>query len=229
MAYISGFLFLYVIILYINKDFSKIKKILISYLTAFIILSYYIINLYFTFFKFSQGGSVGFAAAGKGDWWVPRLADFGLFYWIIIIGLFILLINAFRHVIKKDSRAPVYVFFVYLMFVCILNYFPLGPISQKAFSMRFLWPLFSSLSLGIVLFMLYTIIRKILNVNKDILFIILLIISLSGVFFYINKSGGPAGSMMNEESWGAFKWLREDTPEDSKILFIYGDYYSQTS
>jgi hypothetical protein len=226
--YLSGFIAIYVIYAIFNKEGQKLKKISIAYVSFFIISSYFIVNQYIGTFSLQSGGSISFQAAGKlTEWWVPKFMDFGFLFWIILLGIVLILLKSFNN--RKKESGMVYLFFAYLVFLGFWNYLPLGLFGSRASQARFLWPIFASLALGIVLFQVFSIISKVFKVDKNILFLAIFLILLLLGFFYINKSVQAAGSMMNPASWNAFLWLRENTPEESEIFYVYGDYYSQTA
>jgi hypothetical protein len=63
--------------------------------------------------------------------------------------------------------------------------------------------------------------------REYILAILLIILIFSNIplipaYSKINSTG-----LMNMNTWNVFKWLRNNTPADAKILFFYGDSYSQ--
>lgn len=226
-VYLSGFIAIYFIYAFFTKQYYKLKKISIAYALFFIISLYFIPGQYIGIFSLHWGDS--FHSAGAPDFWVPKFTDFGLLFWIILLGIVLILLKSFNKITAKKEDGLIYLFFAYLISIGFWNYLPLGPFSDKAFLMRFLWPIFASLALGIVLFQISSVISKVLKIEKNLLFLVLISVFLLCGFFYIIKSIQPAGSMTNEASWDAFLWLRKNTPEDAEIFYVYGDSYSQTA
>lgn len=228
-AYLLGLAVLYAIFMFINKKYGSLKKLGIAYALSFIIMFYFILNQYIGTFLTQNKGSISFQAAGKVDWWVPVFQNFGLFKYIIIIGIIIILISLFYKFRKKEENSLVYLAFIYLALVCVFNYLPLGHFSSKAFTMRFLWPIILAPAFGMVVYQIYLILTRYLKTNKSLTFLLLFFAVTLSTFIYVNKDVGAVGSMMNRDSWDAFNWLRENTKEDVKVLYVYGDYYTQSA
>lgn len=228
-VYFSGFAAIYFSYLLFTKQAGKLKKIIISYTVFFIIVLYFAFGQYIGTFSFQGGGKLALESAGTPDWWAPKFTDFGFLSGIILLGLVLILLKSFNKITAKKEEGLIYLFFAYLTSIGFWNYLPLSQFSKKAFLIRFIWPLFAALALGIVLFLIYSIISKVLKVEKNHLFLTLLLISLLFGFFYVNKLVQPVGSMTNKPAWDAFLWLRENTPKESEIFYIYGDNYGQTA
>jgi len=120
-------------------------------------------------------------------------------------------------------------------FVIIVGYFMfLAGVSNMigfsfAFHTRYFWPIYLSIFFGIALyFIVILILKKIVkNWRMDytiLISILLLLIVGSSVF---QKSGSDG--LMNSYRWEHINWIRENTDDDAKIFFFYGDVYSQTA
>lgn len=119
----------------------------------------------------------------------------------------------------RTKRYP----FIVAAFILIVGYTNLIGGMNRAFQTRFVWPIYFGLFLGAVF---YTIIRQI--TKKQNIFIsaftgLCLLLLLVSVYFI--PMGGEG--LMNIYQWNSLKWLRDNTPEDSKIYFLYTLGYPQ--
>lgn len=227
-VYLLGFVVLYVGYMLYLKDYKVIKKTVISYIVATVIMSYFIINQYIGTFK-SPGENLAMRIAGKPDWWQPAFQHFEIFRYVLLIGLVVIIGLCYIKIRNKDETAVVYIACLYLLSTCMFNYLPLGHFSDKALYMRWIWPVFFAPAFGFVVYYVYLYSTKFLNVNKFVFFLVIFAVISIGMFVYANTKVSASGSAMNKESWDAFNWLRENTPEDSVVLYVYGDFYSQSA
>ncbi len=131
---------------------------------------------------------------------------------IIIVGvmLAIVLSRKHHHISLFGSS--------YMFLVGLTNYVGLG---YRAVQTRFLWPIYLAVFFGTTLYFLLKFIKS--NIK-------LCAISIALVVFFVYKFYTPIHpDMIYNEQWQAFKWIEENTPSNARILFFYGDGYSQSS
>lgn len=228
-AFIFSALFLGISLIAKKLNKNDIKNLIIPLIIFIAAVFYYFIIFQNTWAK-SQPysfiiepvwkGNPGFYIAGFGLLLIPIIAGI-IFSLAKLKGMHVSLILAFAMLISG-----------------FLNYVGFG---LRSFQIRFFWPIYLSVFLGLGLYVLFKFIIKRWNfVYASVLFIVLVVL-LSGVIkfpvmlqtdvqtiLYIpHFNRGTNQGIMNPFHWSALKWLSENTPKDSKIYFFYGDIYSQ--
>jgi len=149
------------------------------------------------------------------------LNNFGAILIIIIVGM----IMSFFILRKKNSIPIIMSFFIFV--VGFGNYIGLG---RHAFKTRTFWPLYLSLFMGIAIYYLAKQVIKKWKTPYSILIAIPLLLIFSGI---INIPTIPhveqfsSSGLLDEHHWEGLLWLRDNTPQDAKILYLYGDPYYQ--
>lgn len=111
----------------------------------------------------------------------------------------------------------------------------------RAFQMRFFWPIYLSVLIGLGIYVaLKLVIKKWNIIYSAILFIVFLALLSGMVNFpamrqtdaqtvpyipYLNRETSPG--LMNPFHWEALTWFNENTPKNATVYFFYGDLYSQ--
>ncbi|MCH8329190.1 MAG: hypothetical protein IIB81_02230 [Nanoarchaeota archaeon] len=111
----------------------------------------------------------------------------------------------------------------------------------RSFQIRFFWPIYLSIFMGFGIYVLFKFIVKKWNFVYTSIIIIVFVILLAGaVKFpvlkqtdtqvipsipYLNKV--TSQGIMDPYHWESLKWLSENTEQESKIYFFYGDIYNQ--
>jgi len=215
----------------ILKKLSKndIKNMVFSLIIFFVLISYYFIIFQNTWAK-SQPYSFIIEPIWNGN---PGfyIAGFGLLLIPIILGIIFSLPKL------KNLHIPLFLAFAMLI-SGFLNYIGFG---LRSFQIRFFWPIYLSVFLGFGLYIFFKLIIKKWNfAYTSILFIILIVLFMGIIKLPVlkqtdiqtipsipslNRATSPG--IMDPFHWSALKWLSENTLEDSKIYFFYGDIYSQ--
>lgn len=212
------------------KKLSKndIKNIAFFMIIFFVVIGYYFIIFQNTWAK-TQPYSFIIEPVWEGN---PGfyIAGFGLLLVPMIAGMI------FSMPRLKDLHVSIILAFAMLA-SGFLNYIGFG---LRSFQIRFFWPIYLSVFLGFGLYMLLKLIIKKWNfIYTSVLFVILVIL-LAGIikfpvmrqmpqtipyvpYFNMDTNQG----VMNPFHWSALKWLSENTPQDSRIYFFYGDTYNQ--
>lgn len=101
----------------------------------------------------------------------------------------------------------------------------------RSFQIRFFWPIYLSIFFGFGIYFLLRLMVKNWNVMYSIfLFIVFTVLILGavkipGIPHYANTPNSEG--LMDKYHWESLKWMSEKTEKNSKILFFYGDIYSQ--
>jgi len=100
---------------------------------------------------------------------------------------------------------------------------------EKAFQLRFFWPIFLSFLIG---FGIYHMLKLIVKEWKQLYSVIVssvivLAILINSVPFMPHYSRLETSGIMDPYHWEAFKWIEKNTDRKSRIYFFYGDIYDQ--
>jgi len=168
-------------------------------------------------------------------------------FYLAMLGLLLipLLIGAIISVLKI-KKAPITLFVAWSMLIAgFLNY---AGFSFRAFQIRFFWPVYLSVFLGLSFFIIGKLCIKKWKMVHTVSIFALLFILISGVMPIANtlETVNPrqndlssamngfaqhntqtSAGMMNQYHWATFNWLAENTPEDALLYFFYGDLYTQ--
>ena len=96
--------------------------------------------------------------------------------------------------------------------------------SNRAFNFRFYWPILLSVLFGTGI---YKIAKKVIN---HLTTFKSAAISLAVIAILINYNYTPTGKidgLMNQYTWQTLNWIKDNTENDAKIFFFYGDSYDQ--
>lgn len=222
LVYVAMFMAYYAIYLLFNKKFTLkiIKKIGISSIIALLLSGYYLFIFANTFLASNPYSFTISTAADWGGTPLFYLKDFQALLIIMgvgaILGLFLI----------KKINIPVLIGF-FMLFIGYTNYIGFR---IRAFQSRFFWPIYLSIFLGLGLYIIIKFIPKKFRVLSTYSISIIMILALSNVIAIpniptYNRISSPG--LMDKYHWEAFKWISENTPQDSKIYFFYGDVYDQ--
>ncbi len=218
------FLILYFIIKTLNKSLKKqeIKAILISGFISFILSLYYLI-----IFKNTWAIAQPYSFLVMPLWDnnpALYLKDFGALLIFIILGI-ILSIS----LIKKMHTSMI--IGASMLLLGFTNYIGFD---TRAFQLRFFWPIYLSVFFGFAVYTLLKFALRKWNILHSIILSIIFIILFTGlvkipfVQSYIphyEKLSTPG--VMDPYHWEMLNWFPENTDENAKIYFFYGDIYSQ--
>ncbi|MAE43026.1 hypothetical protein CMO93_04595 [Candidatus Woesearchaeota archaeon] len=224
------FLALFLVIKLIMKKLSKddIKNMVLSFIIFFIISFYYLVIFMNTWAKQSYKFMVQPIWEGNPGFYI---AGFGLLLIPIILGLVFAL--------PKLKNAHVSLILGYAMLIGgFLNY---AGFEVRSFQIRFFWPIYLAIFFGFGTYALFKLIIKKWNFIYTSIIFVVFIILLSGTIELpilkqtdiqnipsipqINRASSQG--MMDPFHWQALEWLSENTEQNSRIYFFYGDIYSQ--
>ncbi|MEM4240128.1 MAG: DUF6541 family protein [Candidatus Woesearchaeota archaeon] len=117
---------------------------------------------------------------------------------------------------KKEYRFLNYIFFFYIFVIFILAKFGIGTyyvtIRTRPIFFVFAYPL-----VAIGLYTFASSIRKFIPVKKEIFFAAFVMLLIIGQGYFVS-SIQPRQGIFTEDSYKGFQWIRQNTPEDSRVL-----------
>lgn len=210
-----GFIIFYFGIKTVFKGLKKshLKKLGLAAVITFILSIYYLIIFKFVW---AVKGSFQFGVQTFDPAKAFYLITFEHFTWIKYLILLGLIISIFMY--KKFSVALYSGIFMFI--IGYTNYIGFG---RRAYGIRYFWPIYLSVFFGVIsYFILKWLVKKWNPTYSAVLALVFIIII--GFNFYRPFSGS---GLINSQIWDAFEFIRGNTPEDSKVLFMYGDAYDQ--
>jgi|TARA_Y100000310_G_scaffold336415_1_gene420885 hypothetical protein len=219
-ALFAGFylgLFLIASIIIAKKiDFGIIKNYIFGGIMALVIVFHF-----FVIFKNVWLPRQPFEFAVSKTWDNPTiyLVDFKLLLLFMVVGAIISLFFI------KKSLVPALASLTMLL-IGSGNYFGFR---EKAFQLRFLWPIFLSFLIAFGIYWLLKLIIKEwrLVYSMGIAIVIILVLAVNAVPFVPHYVKLESSGIMNRFHWQGLNWIAENTEKDSVIYFFYGDIYSQ--
>jgi hypothetical protein len=227
MAHASEFMVLvafifvfYVVQIYFRK---QIKKTTISLsLTAMLIISicfHYYVIFKNTFVKLQL--STSFEPIYNAGYLVPEfIKDFPIIVWLILlVGVILSILYCYTHLKNKNKR---WIYPALALFLLVITYTNL--IGQKrALQIRLLWPALLMFFFGLVLYFIFTKTKQ--HKNWWLSFAVVLVLLVGFFGLYHSPFAGPG--LIDPYTWEGFQWMKENTPQESTIIFFYGDTYNQ--
>ncbi|MCK5282722.1 MAG: hypothetical protein KAK00_04905 [Nanoarchaeota archaeon] len=210
------FIFFYTLIKLISL--RKIYPELIELIKAGIltlVISLYNILLFRTIY-IKSGPLIDFSNPHTGYLRTVYLASFG---WILIILTIGIIFSLFY--LKKKFK-PILAYGLFMILWGNLNLIG-GTLGSRTIQQRYMWPISLSILFGMGLYLLIKVTK--LKLPKILIYSISLIILFTLTSYYYQKMG--PGSLVNQDQWNSITWIRDNVPEDSTVLFFYGDPYTQ--
>ncbi len=216
-----------IIILLIFKFFYKklkrrhIRILLIAAVITLIISFYYLIIFQNTW-AVEQTYSFNSMPVWEGNNPSLYLSDFGVIL-LIILGIGFI----FSLFLLKNSSTAI-IFGISMLLMGYTNYIGFH---TRAFQIRFLWPIYLSVFLGISLYQLSKFAIKKTNIIHSILISALFLIFFLGIIKvpsipHYEKPNFQSG-LMNPYHWDTLKWLAENTEKNSTVYFLFEGIYDQ--
>lgn len=215
----------------VGKKFGMkdIKTMLLAFLVFSILVFYYIPVFLGTWVK-AQPYSFGIDAVWDGN---PGfyIAGFGLLLIPILIGI------AFSFQKIKEIHISLIIAFAMLL-AGFLNY---AGFQLRSFQIRFFWPIYLAVFFGFGIYILFKIAVREVRPAHAIAMSIIMVFLLLGIFnipgmmqtdvqtipYIPQLSPAPGQGLMDSLHWESLEWLAENTAQDAKVYFFYGDIYSQ--
>jgi len=212
-----GFLFIFVGLGLIRerKDYIKEnwKKYLIIFVVFILMTGYYLPIFKNSHYSARQGVIFRISTSFDAGSPIPFFKELGIFwiFFIIAIAFFIL---------SKDKKENIWFLIpVYMLAISLTNYIGF----DKSLITRLIWPIYLMPLFG---FGIYIMLSKVIE-NRNIIFSISTSLLLIGIVFFGMYNVISTPGMVNPYHWEALNWIKDNTPEDSNVLFFYGDLYGQ--
>lgn len=146
--------------------------------------------------------------------------DFGILWWVVLAGV-VLATVSFVQLAKKNEGS--YVPLLFSMVMLALGYTNYIGFEKRAFFIRLLWPVCLSLFFGLAIYSLGKLLLGLIGWRWSAP--LALIVSLVLILVVLAKvppiMTGPG--VMNQGFWDSLVWLRDSTPKDARLVFMYGD------
>lgn len=197
-------------------EFNLIKNLAIGGLISLAIASYYLV-----IFRYVWMVRQPFEFASRSAWDNPTiyLLDFKLLLAFMAIGAVLSLFFIRKNLVPALSSFA-------MLLLGLGNYYGFR---ERAFQLRFFWPIFLSFFIGFGIYWLLKLIVKDwkLVYSVGIAAAIGLAILVSGIPFVPHYNKLETNGIMDKYHWEVFRWIEKNTEKSSKVYFFYGDIYSQ--
>jgi len=196
--------------------FNLIKNLLIGGFISFVMTSYYLV-----IFKYVWVPRQPFRFGVASSWDNPTmyLADFKLLLLFMIVGFVVSLFFIRKSLVPALASST-------MLLIGLGNYYGFR---EKAFQLRFFWPIFLSFLIGFGIYYLLKLLIKEwkLVYSVGVAAIIILLIAVNSVPYVPHYNKIETNGLMDQYHWEMFKWIEKNTEKNSKIYFFYGDIYNQ--
>ena len=202
----------------INKkiEINLIKNFSLGAIIALIITFYYLV-----IFKYVWGVRQTFEFAVSKTWDNPTmyLSDFKLLLLLMAAGMIFAAMSARKSLVPALAALS-------MMVIGNGNYFGFR---EKAFQLRFLWPVFLSFFIGFGIYQLLKLVIREWKVGYSAVLsiIITIMIIIPSIPLMPHYSLLESSGLMDPLHWESFNWLAKNTEKGAKVYFFYGDIYSQ--
>lgn len=197
-------------------SFSTIKNLAFGGAISFAAAFYYLI-----IFRYVWMPRQPFEFAVGRAWDNPTmyLGDFKLLLFFMIAGAVISLFFIRKDFVPALASAA-------MLAIGSGNYFGFR---EKAFQLRFLWPVFLSFFIGLGIYHLFKLFIKEWKPAYSIAIaaVVILAIVVNSVPYIPHYSIIKSNGLMDKYHWESFKWIEKNTEKNSKIYFFYSEIYSQ--
>lgn len=146
---------------------------------------------------------------------VPPVTDFHFLPLLAIILGGVLAVTLLRKKVHPALAATGYMFAV-----GFANWLGIVGLFYRAFQTRIVWPIYAAAFFGLAL---YAVSKRFLK--STLVVAVLALIVMGGI---VHAYYTPTHSeIIYDGQWEGVKWLYDNTPERARVLFLYGDGYSQ--
>ncbi len=220
LVYGAGFVILYGAYLACVGQFSKdyVKALLYAALVSGVFAFY---NLLVFVQSFQVVNPYTFQVSK--DWGGTPIFALGDFGWLLLIMAVGLVVSVLKH---RKVAIP----FLIGMFMLLIGYTNYIGFGIRAFQPRLFWPLYFMFFLGFGLYVAINFLSENARCAAAMGIAVVLLILFSGA---VQVSGIPSYAklsgqgLMDEWHWEGFQWISQNTPNDAKIYYFYGDVYGQ--
>ncbi len=203
--------------LVLQKDFTKIKKLVIAIILSLAMVFNYVI-IFLKVIIAQQGNQpfMNLASPTKDYLRTAVISNFGYFLIILAVGLVYYLIS------RKYFNLALFVSLFYLVwgFLNMLG----GTAGSRSIPQRFFWPVYFMPFFG---YGVYFIVSKFKKKNDLLIYIVSGLLIVASVAYYHQPS--QPGSLYGEDYNQLFKWIKGNTEKNSTVLFVFDNFYPQSS
>lgn len=152
---------------------------------------------------------------------IVNLTDYGLLLLVMgigfILGLYLLW--------KNKTNPPVAI--LAGLYMIVIGYGNFYGLNYRAFQIRYLWPIYLSVFLGLGIYIGVQFLAKNIRNYAALAIGVILLIIFSGMIAVpaIPHYEKLESQGMDQYHWDTFTWLRENTPKNAILYFFYGDLY----
>lgn len=195
-----------------------LKMLALATILAVVLSFNYLPIFYNGYYKIAGGGYTSFKPMSPEEFGaiqVPPLQDF---HWPVLMAL--LFGAAVAIILAKKNAHTAILASGFMFLVGLSNYIGLH---YRAFQTRFLWPIYLALFFGLAIYVILKQVRI-----TSVLITAVVGIALAAVFSNAYYSPIQTGAIYDGQ-WQGMKWLEQNTPDNSRVLFLFGDGYSQSA
>jgi len=197
-------------------EFGLIKNLILGGIIIFVITSYYLV-----IFKYVWVPRQPFQFGVTTTWDNPTiyLVDFKLLLLFMLAGFIVSLFFIKKSLVPALSS-------ITMLLIGLGNYYGFR---EKAFQLRFFWPIFLSFLMGFGIYYIFKLIVKEWKLIYSIAIsaIIVIVIVIDSIPYVPHYNKLQTNGLMDQYHWEMFKWIEENTEKNSKVYFFYGDVYNQ--
>ncbi len=197
---------------------SQVKTFFIALIIFLAFSSYYLLLFQQSWL---QTQPYKFYILTEGEWslggGIFTLTDFKAMFPLVLLGAVLSLVI----ITKENNFAPL--FSLFSLFAGLTNYVGFR---NRAFNFRFHWPITLAFLSGFSIFWLLKFVNK--NWKYVLVLAFSTILTISLVYAYAPQKTSTPG-LLDENTWKALMWLKDNTSENSQVYFWYGDGYDQAA
>ena len=205
-------------------DLKKAGKVVLLALLIMLVLSFnYLVIFANGYLKLTGGAQVTWTPVSPDDPGAirsPKFTEFTLLSeLLIVIGAFLAFMLAMKKAHPALLAAP------FMLVIGMLNWIGWP---YRAFQTRFLWPIYLSVLFGICIYLcLKHVLKQDFFTKHGTLIIAIISLTASAAIVFFLYTPVVSGAMYPEQ-YNAFRWIDQNTPTTAKVMFFYGDGYSQS-
>jgi len=200
---------------FVTKQFSwnDIKKVALAGVIALLLSAHFMYILSYTELQFRKSEYPTFSPILTDVNPSPAVGEFGLFGILIAAGIVLAILLMVQ---RKKIETPV-VAALFLLIITYSNYIGMF----RAFQLRYHWPIYLALFVGLAAYQLGRMILK----KWNGLYSIGISVGLILLFLFVNYEPIRGTGIADADSWNAFMSIRHNAEPDDVVLFLYGERY----
>ncbi|MBI2664071.1 hypothetical protein HYX10_01875 [Candidatus Woesearchaeota archaeon] len=141
------------------------------------------------------------------------------------LGIYFAFIAAYLYVLWARKPEFAEAFAPYMLIIGFSNFIGFGP---RAMQTRFMWPITLAPLFGIAAYKIIMLAKNSGKIKWSSVYTMAIAVALTIAILAMNYQPLSTQGTMYKERWEMFEWL-QDNADETKVMFFYGDGYSQTS